>query len=100
MRDALNDLYESITLAKNAGVLDENIILDPGIGFAKDTSLNLEMMRNLDKLVALGYPVLLATSKKSMIGTFLICLQMSGWKVLLLQFVLGFNKDVKSITGS
>ncbi|MBA9029295.1 dihydropteroate synthase [Peribacillus huizhouensis] len=71
MRDAINDLYESIILVKNAGVLDENIILDPGIGFAKDTSLNLEMMRNLDKLVALGYPVLLATSKKSMIGNVL-----------------------------
>ncbi|KMY48178.1 dihydropteroate synthase [Peribacillus loiseleuriae] len=71
MRDAINDLYESIILVKNAGVLDQNIILDPGIGFAKDTSLNLEMMRNLDKLVALGYPVLLATSKKSMIGNVL-----------------------------
>ncbi|MFJ7978556.1 dihydropteroate synthase [Peribacillus sp. JNUCC 23] len=71
MRDAFNDLYESIMLVKNAGVLDENIILDPGIGFAKDVSLNLEMMRNLDKLVALGYPVLLATSKKSMIGNVL-----------------------------
>jgi dihydropteroate synthase len=68
IRDALNDLYESIMLVKNAGVTDENIILDPGIGFAKDYSEDIEMMRNLDKLVATGYPVLLATSRKRMIG--------------------------------
>jgi dihydropteroate synthase len=68
MRDALNDLYESILLVKNAGVNDENIILDPGIGFAKDYREDMEMMRNLDKLVATGYPILLATSRKRMIG--------------------------------
>ncbi|MBT2688739.1 dihydropteroate synthase [Bacillus sp. ISL-47] len=70
-RDVMNDLYESITLVKSAGVKDENIILDPGIGFAKDLNYNLEMMRDLDKLVAIGYPVLLGTSKKRMIGTIL-----------------------------
>ncbi|PRS29224.1 dihydropteroate synthase [Bacillus sp. RJGP41] len=68
VRDVLQDLFESIMLVKDAGVKDENIILDPGIGFAKNLKLNLEMMRNLDKLVSLGYPVLLATSRKSMIG--------------------------------
>ena len=68
LNDALSDLSESIKIVKLAGVRDENIILDPGIGFAKNTSLNLEMMRNLDKLVAIGYPVLLAASRKSMIG--------------------------------
>lgn len=67
-RDVMNDFFESIRIAKNAGVRDENIILDPGIGFAKDLSKNLEMMRHLDKLVGIGYPVLLATSKKRMIG--------------------------------
>ena len=71
MRDSINDLYESIRLAKSAGVRDENIILDPGIGFAKDLALNLEMMRHLDTIVALGYPVLLGTSRKSMIGAIL-----------------------------
>jgi dihydropteroate synthase len=68
MRDALHDLYESIAIVKKAGVKDENILLDPGIGFAKSVEQNLEMMRNLDTLVALGYPVLLATSRKSTIG--------------------------------
>lgn len=67
-RDVINDLFESIHLVKSAGVADDNIILDPGIGFAKDLSLNIEMMRHLDKLVDLGYPVLLGTSKKSLIG--------------------------------
>jgi dihydropteroate synthase len=67
-RDVINDLFESITMMKAAGVKDENIILDPGIGFAKNLTENLQMMRDLDKLVAIGYPVLLGTSRKSMIG--------------------------------
>lgn len=69
IRDVLNDLYESINIAKKAGVKDEQIILDPGIGFAKNYEENLEMMRNLDVLCSLGYPVLLAPSRKRMIGT-------------------------------
>lgn len=68
MRDALNDLYESIQLVKGAGVKDEKIILDPGIGFAKTLEENLLMMRNLRIITSLGYPVLLGTSRKSMIG--------------------------------
>jgi dihydropteroate synthase len=68
IRDVLNDLYESIMLVKKAGVKDENIILDPGIGFGKNYEYDIEMMQNLDKLVATGYPVLLATSRKRMIG--------------------------------
>ncbi len=70
-RDVVNDLSESISFVKAAGVKDERIILDPGIGFAKDLFYNLEMMRNLDKLVSIGYPVLLGTSRKSMIGNVL-----------------------------
>lgn len=68
IRDVLNDLYESIAIAKKAGVKDENIILDPGIGFARDYHENLLTMQNLEKFVMLGYPVLLGTSRKSMIG--------------------------------
>ena len=68
IRDVLYDLYESIALVKQAGVKDEKIILDPGIGFAKTFAENIEMMRNLDKLVGTGYPVLLGTSRKSMVG--------------------------------
>lgn len=68
IRDVLNDLYESINIVKQAGVRDDQIILDPGIGFAKDLNENILMMQHLDTLKALGYPVLLGTSKKSMIG--------------------------------
>jgi dihydropteroate synthase len=68
VRDCITDLFESISLVKNAGVKDEKIILDPGIGFAKDYQENILMMQNLDKLVMLGYPVLLGTSRKTMIG--------------------------------
>lgn len=68
IRDVLYDLYESINIVKQAGVRDDQIILDPGIGFAKDLNENILMMQHLDTLTALGYPVLLGTSKKSMIG--------------------------------
>ena len=68
LRDVLNDLYESVQIVKRAGVRDDKIILDPGIGFAKSLEQNLLMMRNLHVLTSLGYPVLLGTSRKSMIG--------------------------------
>ncbi|MDG4657958.1 dihydropteroate synthase [Ectobacillus antri] len=68
LADMIGDLYESVRIAKRAGVRDENIILDPGIGFAKTPEQNLEVMRNLEQLTVLGYPVLLGTSRKSFIG--------------------------------
>lgn len=71
MRDVIGDLIESISIAKQAGVKDEKIILDPGIGFAKTHEQNLEVMRNLNQIVQLGYPVLLGTSRKSLIGNVL-----------------------------
>lgn len=67
--DMTSDLLESINLALTAGVRHENIILDPGIGFAKDYTENLQVMMLLDKLAGLGYPVLLATSRKRFIRT-------------------------------
>lgn len=68
MEDILEDVKESIKIAKDAGVKDENIILDPGIGFAKTYEQNLEVMDNLERFKELGYPILLGTSRKSMIG--------------------------------
>lgn len=65
------DMEESIAIVKNAGVPDEHIILDPGIGFVKNLNQSIETMQRLDELVTLGYPVLLATSRKRMIGTVL-----------------------------
>ncbi len=68
IEDILDDLKESINIALNAGVDDKNIIVDPGIGFGKDYEQNLTVMRNLERFSELGYPVLLGTSRKSMIG--------------------------------
>lgn len=65
------DLEKSIAIAQQAGVPEHHIILDPGIGFAKNTEQNIAMMQHLKDLVAMGYPVLLATSRKSMIGNVL-----------------------------
>jgi dihydropteroate synthase len=64
----LSDLKRSMDVALNAGVPWENIIIDPGIGFGKTLEQNLELVRRLDELKALGRPILLGTSRKSMIG--------------------------------
>lgn len=61
-------LAESIEIARRAGVADENIILDPGIGFGKTYEQNLTAINRLDELCGLGFPVLLAASRKSVIG--------------------------------
>jgi dihydropteroate synthase len=69
--EVITDLIESIDIAKNAGVAEENIWLDPGIGFAKDTEQNIAVMQGLQEIADLGYPQLLGTSRKSMIGNIL-----------------------------
>jgi len=62
------DLSETIRLAKQAGIRDEHIILDPGVGFGKTYENNLQAIRHLDQLHTFGYPLLLGTSRKSVIG--------------------------------
>jgi len=68
MGEIIQELRDSIDIGRKAGVKDEQVILDPGIGFGKRLEHNLEVMRRLDELVALGYPVLVGTSRKSFIG--------------------------------
>lgn len=68
MEDILGDLRESIHIALEAGISKTNIILDPGIGFAKDLTMNLSVMKHLNRFQEIGYPLLLGTSRKSMIG--------------------------------
>ncbi|KEH97529.1 dihydropteroate synthase [Clostridium massiliodielmoense] len=68
MEDVLCDLQESIDIALKAGVKKENIMIDPGFGFAKTPEHNLQIMNELEKLHKLGYPILLGTSRKSTIG--------------------------------
>lgn len=65
--DVVQDLQESIQIALDAGVHPDQIILDPGIGFVKDISENLTLMSSLGLLNEMGYPVLLATSRKRFI---------------------------------
>lgn len=58
-------------LAVDAGVPKESIVLDPGFGFGKNLEHNLTLLRRLSELAALGYPLLVGLSRKSMIGTLL-----------------------------
>lgn len=68
LKDYKNDLKETTAIAKKAGIAEEKIILDPGIGFGKTYENNLESIANLMDLKSLGYPLLLGTSRKSVIG--------------------------------
>lgn len=68
MADMKQDLRETIILAKQAGISDDRIILDPGVGFGKTYENNLEAIYKLEELDELGYPLLLGTSRKSVIG--------------------------------
>ena len=68
LTDFLNDMRECIRIAKDAGIADDKIILDPGVGFGKDYEMNLAIIRELDRMQEFGYPILLGTSRKSVIG--------------------------------
>jgi dihydropteroate synthase len=68
MTEVISDLTKSISLAKEAGVVEQNIIIDPGIGFGKSLDQNLEIIHRLAELKSLNKPILLGTSRKSMIG--------------------------------
>ena len=66
--DVIADLKESLDLAEKAGIEKSNIILDPGVGFGKSYAQNLQMIGSLEKLHELKCPLLLGTSRKSVIG--------------------------------
>lgn len=66
--DVIRDLKESLELAEQGGIDMDRVCIDPGIGFAKSLEQNLFLMKHLEDLQELGYPVLLGTSRKSMIG--------------------------------
>lgn len=68
VEDVLDDLRESVQIAKATGIPDDRIMLDPGVGFGKTYEMNLEIIRVVGRLKELGYPVLLGTSRKSVIG--------------------------------
>lgn len=68
MTDFISDMKECVSIADRAGVSRDKIILDPGVGFGKNLQQNLQVTNHVDQLVKLGFPVLLGTSRKSMIG--------------------------------
>ncbi len=67
--EVIKSLKDSIEVALQAGIKKENILIDPGIGFGKRKQDNLDLLAHLDQLVALGFPVLLGTSRKRFMGT-------------------------------
>lgn len=71
VKDSINDLKECVDIATAAGIDKNKIILDPGVGFAKDTDQNLEIIASLNEINRLGYPVLLGVSRKSVVGNVL-----------------------------
>ncbi|MDO4336636.1 MAG: dihydropteroate synthase [Eubacteriales bacterium] len=68
LEDVVKDMEECVRIAREAGVGDDKIILDPGVGFGKDYQMNLEMIHHVEILHRLGFPILLGTSRKSVIG--------------------------------
>lgn len=66
--EMMDDLRETIAIAKKAGIPDDKIMLDPGVGFGKTYEQNLEAICHLEKMKELSYPILLGTSRKSVIG--------------------------------
>lgn len=68
LTDIVKDMAECVRIAREAGVADDKIMLDPGVGFGKNYELNLEIIHHVDVLHKLGFPILLGTSRKSVIG--------------------------------
>ncbi len=66
--DMLRETAECVELARAAGIAEDKIILDPGVGFGKTYEMNLETIRCMERFHSLGYPMLLGTSRKSVIG--------------------------------
>lgn len=68
LSDFMEDMQECLRIARDASIPEDKIILDPGVGFGKTYEMNLEIIREVGQMQSLGYPVLLGTSRKSVIG--------------------------------
>ncbi len=68
MKEVFQDMEQSISIARKAGIAEDKIILDPGIGFAKTYDMCLEVLKYLEDFHRFGYPLLLGSSRKSVIG--------------------------------
>ncbi len=90
----IGDLKESIEIGRQAGIGEDKMILDPGIGFGKTLEQNLYTMKHLETLQEMGFPVLLGTSRKSMIGLTLDLPVTERLEGTLATTVLGMTKGV------
>ena len=72
IQEVAADLADTIHIAENAGITDDKIIIDPGVGFAKSYEQNLQIINCLEEFHMFGYPILLGTSRKSVIGLTLL----------------------------
>jgi len=95
IEDVLTGLGQSIEIALKSGIKEENIIIDPGIGFGKTPDQNLDIMIALDRIKNLGYPILLGTSRKSFIGKVLGLPVEDRLEGTLATSVFGVTKGVK-----
>ena len=68
LEDVIRDMEACVQIARDAGVSDDKIMLDPGVGFGKTYQMNLDIIHHVDILHDLGFPILLGTSRKSVIG--------------------------------
>lgn len=66
--EVIEELEQSLSIAEKYGIKKEKIILDPGVGFGKTREQNLMILNHLEEIAAMGYPVLLGASRKSVIG--------------------------------
>ncbi len=68
VKDVISELQERISAALYAGITKGKLIIDPGLGFAKDAQHNWDILDSIDKFVAMGYPVLIGASRKRFLG--------------------------------
>lgn len=95
--DMISYFNESIQKGLEAGIEKHNMIIDPGIGFGKDLAQNLEVMHRLEELNCVGLPVLLATSRKGMIGKTLDLSVDQRVEGTIATVVLGITKGVDMV---
>lgn len=70
IENIIDELDQSLQIAQKAGIAKDKIILDPGVGFAKDIDTNWQVLKEIDAFKAMGYPILLALSNKSLFSKF------------------------------
>ena len=68
VKDVISELQERISAALDAGITEDKLIIDPGLGFAKDAQHNWDIIDSIDQFVAMGYPVLIGASRKRFLG--------------------------------